>query len=254
MLSSEHRPGDPFNLARKFFHLFGLIIPAIYYFNLLDYIFPVWFKDNTRSLAFFALIGVTALFLLIEFLRFRFDFWQNLFMKTVGRLLKEKEQNKMHGSVPYVLATGLVIGFMPREVAIVSILFLTFGDPVAAYVGGRFGTLRFKNGKSLQGTLGGIIGAAIAGLLFMVYHSSVDPESAMALFNEKGFQWAGWLIVIAGAVMAFILEVFSTEGFLDDNMTIPVGSGILMTLLMAASSGQPALAHFFNPAELFIPL
>lgn len=64
--------------------------------------------------------------------------------------------------MPYILALCLVVGFFPRDIAILSILFLTFGDPAAALVGGKYGTIRFYNGKSLQGALGGIAGAYLA--------------------------------------------------------------------------------------------
>ena len=132
LFSKDNKPGDKFNYARKLFHLIGLIIPFGYFFNVLDGISPWKFKETTRSIIFWITGIVTILFLIIEFLRFRFKFWQDLFLKVAGPMLKGKEAEKMHGSVPYILALCLVVGFFPREITILSILFLTFGDPAAA--------------------------------------------------------------------------------------------------------------------------
>lgn len=250
LFSRENQPGDKFNYARKLFHLLGLIIPVGYFFNWLDPISPWVFRETTRALIFWITGSITIFFLIIEFLRFRFAFWQNLFVKVAGPMLKGKELNKMHGSVPYILALCIVVGFFPRDIAILSVLFLTFGDPAAALVGGKFGTIRFYNGKSLQGTLGGIGGAFLAGVIFLVLVSASGVASDYVLWDNQGICLENWLMLFVGAVAALLIEFVSHEGLLDDNLTIPVGASLIMIGTHAALSGYSFTSYFYSLHDL----
>lgn len=254
LFSKSNAAGDPFNFARKTFHLVGLIVPAIFLHNLLESVSPVKFADTSRSVIFYICSVAGLLLLIIELLRFRYPFWQNLFIKVAGKLLKEKEHNKMHGSVPYVLALAIVLGFFPKEIAILSILFLTFGDPLAAYIGGKYGTIRFYNGKSLQGFLGGVLGAFVSGLAFLIYVTIVFPESGYKLWDQQGILVVPWLMVVLGAIIAFGLEFVSHEGLLDDNMTIPVGASLFMTFFYTLIAQTNLSQAFYNVKALIFPL
>ncbi|MCS6983768.1 MAG: hypothetical protein NZM25_01400 [Leptospiraceae bacterium] len=248
----EKTQKEPFNLARKLFHLFGLVIPLVYFFNLLDYLFPAIFKDNTRSWGFFLLLGLVAILLLVEYLRFRYPFWQNLFLKVASPLLKDKELGKMHGSIPYILGMCLVVGFMPREVAMITGLYLAFGDPTAAYFGGKYGTMRFYNGKSLQGLVAGIVGGFISSVIFMAWATVyTNSASHLALWNYDGPIWTSWGILFIGSVVAMALEFISHEGFLDDNLLIPIGAGATITVLLALFKGEPLFSYFYPLHLLF---
>lgn len=250
LFSKDNKPGDKFNYARKLFHLIGLVIPFGYFFNVLDGVSPWKFKETTRSIIFWITGVITVLFFLIEFLRFRFKFWQDLFLKVAGPMLKGKEADKMHGSVPYILALCLVVGFFPREIAILSVLFLTFGDPAAALVGGKFGTIRFYNGKSLQGTLGGMAGAFLAGLAFLLLISVAHIPSDYVLWDIHGIRLENWLTLVIGSIMALLIEFVSHEGLLDDNLTIPVGASLLMIGTHALLSGHNITTYFYHFMDL----
>ncbi len=253
LFSAENKAGDKFNYARKAFHLLGLFIPLGYFFTWLDPISPWVFKETTRSLIFWVTGIITVLFLIIELLRFNFKFWQDLFVKVVGPMLKGKELDKMHGSVPYILALCLVIGFFPRDIAILSILFLTFGDPAAALVGGKYGTIRFYNGKSLQGTLGGMAGAFLAGLLYLVVLSAFGAVSDYVLWDTYGIRLENWLMLFVGAVAALLIEFVSHEGFLDDNLTIPMGASLVMIGTHLLTTGHTWAVYFYDWRALLFP-
>ncbi|MBV6492348.1 MAG: hypothetical protein LDLANPLL_00341 [Turneriella sp.] len=250
LFSAENKAGDKFNYARKLFHLVGLIIPFGYFFSILDPISPWQFKETTRSLIFFITGTITVLFLIIEFLRFRFKYWQDLFLKVVGPMLKGKEAEKMHGSVPYMLAICLVVGFFPREIAIVSLLFLTFGDPTAALVGGKFGTIRFYNGKSLQGTLGGIAGAFVAGFIFLLIISLAQVSSPYLLWDTHGIRLENWITLAVGSIVALLVEFISHEGFFDDNLTIPLISSLAMIGVHMLLTSTNITAYFYSFSDL----
>jgi dolichol kinase len=250
LFSKENKAGDSFNYVRKLFHLVGLIIPLGYFFNWLDGISPWHFKETTRSIIFWITGIITVFFLIIEFLRFRFKLWQDLFVKVAGPMLKGKEMDKMHGSVPYILALCIVVGFFPREIAILSILFLTFGDPAAALVGGKYGTIRFYNGKSLQGTLGGMAGAFLAGLVFLLLISIAQIPTDYVLWDNHGIRLENWVTLIIGSIVALLIEFVSHEGFLDDNLTIPVGASLLMIATHSLLTGHSLVAYFYNYLDL----
>lgn len=250
LFSAANKPGDSFNYVRKMFHLVGLFIPIAYFFHILDGISPWVFKETTRALIFWLTGSVTVIFLFIEFMRFRFPAWQNLFVKVAGKMLKGKELDKMHGSVPYVLALCIVVGFFPRDIAILSILFLTFGDPAAAFFGGKFGTIRFYNGKSLQGTLGGMAGAFIAGLVFLTLLSTAQAHSDYLLWDNHGIRMENWLTLGVGAIAALLIEFVSHEGFLDDNLTIPVGASLVMICTHALATSFSFASYFYPIAYL----
>ena len=250
LFSKDNKPGEKFNYARKIFHLFGLIIPVGYFFRWLDPISPWVFKETTRALIFWITGGITVFFLIVEFLRFRWKFWQDLFVKVAGPMLKGKEMDKMHGSVPYILALCIVVGFFPRDIAILSVLFLTFGDPAAALVGGKYGTIRFYNGKSLQGTLGGIGGAFLAGLIYLILLSAAQVSSDYLLWDTQGIRLENWIMLFIGAVAALLIEFVSHEGLLDDNLTIPVGASLLMIRTHSALTGHSLGSYFYSFFDL----
>jgi len=250
LFSASNPAGDKFNYARKLFHLIGLIVPFAYFFNVLDSVSPWKFKETTRSVIFWITGIVTVFFFIIEFLRFRFKFWQDLFVKVAGPMLKGKEIDKIHGSVPYILALCLTVGFFPREIGILTVLFLTFGDPAAALIGGKYGTIRFYNGKSLQGTLGGMAGAFLAGLVFLLLISAAQIPSDYLLWDNHGIRLENWVTLILGSIAALIIEFVSHEGLLDDNLTIPVGGSLIMIFAHAALTGAPLSTYFYHILDL----
>jgi len=258
---SSQSQGEDFNFTRKIFHLIGLVIPATYFFNLFE-LFPhsgvFLFKEATRSISFFMLAGIVTAMLIVEILRFSSEWWQNLFMGTVGRLLKEKEALKPHGALPFMAANAIVIGFFPKDIAMISIFFLNFGDPCAAYFGGKFGRVRLLyNGKSLIGALAGMVASFLSGAALMAiisYFPAVLPDATLPLW-QGGVLLGNSLVVIgAGAILGFIFELFSGDGIIDDNWTVPVGSGAVMCLTLALIHRLPATFYFNHWRDLMVPL
>lgn len=254
LFSKEHAPGDTFNKHRKIYHLFGLLVPLIYYFNTFDYMFTTGFRDTTRSISFYILLAINIFLWVVEILRFNFAWWQELFIKTAGKLLKEKEYNRIHSSVPFLLSNLLVVAFCPREIVVLSIAFLLIGDPVAAFFGEKYGTIRFHNGKSIQGMFAGMAGAFFAGLCFLLIVTLLlEPGSEFRLFDQNGLNAEAWWVLVAGSVSAFLIELVSGHGLLDDNMTIPVGSATVMVCLHAALHNKAVTEVLFPLKDLLFP-
>jgi dolichol kinase len=86
------------------------------------------------------------------------------------------------------------------------------GDTFAALIGRKFGRHKFGR-KSVEGSLGCLVGTLIV--------AALAPGLPM------------WVAAV-GAVTATVTEALSVT--IDDNITVPLVSGTVMTLLLAISS------------------
>ncbi|MDD2211067.1 MAG: SEC59/DGK1/VTE5 family protein [Candidatus Cloacimonetes bacterium] len=182
---------------RKSIHLSSLVIPLGYRYIL----------GYNRRIAFVILLAALVISLVIEFHRF----WQRSFRKTFHRLfgmiLRKHELNDFTGATYLLVASLLCVAFFDEPIAAASIAFLSIGDTFAALIGINFGKRRFlRNGKSLEGSLACFASCAIFGLWWL-------PNPWMA---------------IIGALAATASELCKIP--LDDNIKIPVGSALAMTI------------------------
>jgi glycerol-3-phosphate acyltransferase PlsY len=101
----------------------------------------------------------------------------------------------------------------PRGIAVLAVLFLTLGDPAAAVFGIWKGRTRFR-GKSVEGDLA----CLVICLVIAVIVTWMLPDPLL-------------VVGIAGAVFASLFQALPVP--LNDNLTIPVGSGIGMAIISA---------------------
>src|SRR5262249_44239758 len=120
--------------------------------------------------------------------------------------------------IPYYLsATLLTIAIFPKPVAVLSILYLACGDPVASLFGILYGkrSRRIADGKSLIGTMAGVLACGLVGFVFL---SSLGlPESTVLAIS------------VLGGIAGGTAELMPFDW--DDNFTIPLISGFLLWLL-----------------------
>ena len=111
-------------------------------------------------------------------------------------------------AAPVILAFGIILVLLlfPRNIAYASIGIVAVGDPIAAYVGRRFGR-RFVGRKTWEGFAAGTIVAFLSTLLI------VQP-----------------IVGAVGSVAGMILEL---SGIPDDNLTITLASAMAMYLVTA---------------------
>ena len=217
------------------------------------------FEDNTRSILFYLLAIYSIILIIVEIIRFRVSAIQSFFVKLMGPLLKKNEIEKINGSIPFVLANAILVGFFPRELAIIAMVFLLFGDSAAAYFGIRYGKTRFWNGKSLEGSLAGILASIILGFIFLIVvtHYSYVNNPVFSLWVNNGLNhveinYVLCFSVIVGAVVAFIFEAISIQGILDDNFLMPVGAAGIMMMLLNLFQGNSI--GFYSLSKLLVPV
>jgi dolichol kinase len=108
---------------------------------------------------------------------------------------------------PVYLAVGVILALLlfPTKIAYASICIVAVGDPVAAYVGGKFGGRHIRPNKTLEGLIAGLV------LSFLVASIIVYPVAAFA-----------------GAAGAMLMELLDIP---DDNLTMPIAAGALILLV-----------------------
>ena len=156
---------------------------------------------------------------ILDFLRLRDHRFNSWFMTLFSEFVRRTETNKFNGSTFLCLAFSLVIFFFSRNVAITAMFFLSLGDAAAELGGKNFGRLKIL-GKSLEGT------TAFFLVAFLI---------AYILFES-------WQIALVGALAGALVELFSFE--LDDNLTVPIGSALALSLAII-------IFHFGSPLTSF---
>ncbi len=190
------------HLARKAWHLSaGLTGIGVFVFSGLD---------RVGSLTVLAILLTFSISM--EVFRLRIPRLNHAVHRCLGPILREEERHRVSG-VPYFIAAAfLVVLLFPRSIAVLSLLYLTLGDPAASLVGILYGhrSSRFSNGKSLIGALAG------GGVSFLV------SFPVLAAFGFHSNQQ--WILALIGGMTAGIAEVLPLK--LDDNFVIPVASAL----------------------------
>jgi dolichol kinase len=182
-------------IPRKFFHMFGSIIAWVYLFS------PLSYKTALGILACYAFA-----MLVIDVVRLMLPSLNSNFTRTFGALMRSTEVKTLNTSTYFVLGSLVAMTFFPKPVAVVAILYLAFGDPLAAIVGMRFGKTRFF-GKSIEGSAACFLVCLVIGLPFFA--------PPVALF---------------GALTATLSELMPFP--INDNFRIPILSGLALMLVI----------------------
>ncbi|MBI2867721.1 MAG: hypothetical protein HYX97_05240 [Chloroflexi bacterium] len=156
-------------------------------------------------------VGLAAIAVTVEALRLRYPSLNGWLLKTFGALFKAREERRPTAATYMLVATAIAFAAFPYDVAILTLLMLSAGDPLAAMVGTRWGRPRLQ-GKSLEGTAA-FLGVSVGlGLLLSVTVLDI-----------------GTATVLVGAVVATAAEALG--GPVEDNLSVPLASGLAMALM-----------------------
>ena len=182
---------------RKLIHLSNLIIPISYYYVFQDKRFFL------ISLFFFVLI-----FLAIDFFRDKNKYIKILFNLFFNRMMRKHElDGALTGASWVMISAFFTILIFPKNIAILSLIFMSVGDTVAGLVGRRIGKLKIGE-KTVEGFVFGFLACAI-----ISYNYKLIPFS----------------ISIYGSLVGMIFEVLPLP--LDDNLKIPLSSASIMFVI-----------------------
>ena len=184
-------------LRRKSIHLLGLVVPILYFFT-------------SRDLAIIGVGGLVALALGAELLKGLVPAFRAIFLRVFSPILRSQEQKGcLTGATYFLIGSFLCIFLFDKTLAIVCLCFLTLGDLCAALIGKQWGRIKLFSRKSLEGSLACFVVCTTVALLI-----GLHP-----------------VVAIAGALVATLIELLPTG--VDDNVTIPLISGLAMHLLIS---------------------
>lgn len=169
---------------------------------------------SVDNVAYILLAFAVAAFL-FEFLRLRNPQVNKIAMLLMKPVMRESERNSVSGLPFYALGVSLALFFFPERIAILAILFLIFADPIASFFGILYGRDKILPNKSLQGTIAAFSVCYLATIVYGLIY--VGPSTHLLVFA-----------ILAGIIGA-ISEMCSQ--FVDDNLCIPVVSGLGLYLV-----------------------
>ncbi len=204
-LSSSLRLRTDLHILRKIWHVMtGAIGLYIYYSS----------GKSAHTVATTLLIFAIVAFV-VELVRIKNEKVNALLMSVMRPLMRESEKNSISGMPFYALGVSLSLFFFPTKVAVLSVFFLVLADPIASFFGILYGRDKILPNKSLQGTIAAYTVCYVTTLVYGLVHTG----SSMNLLTFS---------LVAGLIGA-VSELCSQ--FVDDNLCIPVLSGLGLTIL-----------------------
>lgn len=200
---------SPTNYVRNAFHVAGGLTAALAYHFLLD---------RAGALLIMGLLAGT--FTVLELFRRRSRRVNDVLMRVpfFRRIARPHEYYAVNSSTWYAWGILLAVVFFPRTAVELACLVLGFADPLASIVGRRVGGLKLFRDRSLAGSATFF---GVAALVSLVFLGVLYPTMGLGLMLP---------LVFGVALAGTLAEVFSTK--LDDNLTIPVASGLAAALVV----------------------
>ena len=185
-------------ISRKLLHLTALIIPAAY------------LKINNL---FFVNSFISVLFLSIIFLELmkknNTSIWQT-FNSYFKPFIRKYEYKKPMGSSYMIFSFFLIILFFNKTIVATSMFITIISDALAAIIGLRYGKLKTINNKTLEGSYAFLISTII--ILFI-------STTSLSLY-----------VIIIISIIITAIEAFTPMEY--DNLTVPIFSAIILTLVI----------------------
>ena len=152
----------------------------------------------------------------IDITRARYRLINHIVIKFMGPLMRRSEKEGMSGLPFYALGVSIALFSYQRDIAILSVMFLVFSDPLSSFFGVLYGKDKILPNKSLQGAVAGFFVCYLITLFYTMNHVTLGNH------------------ILIFAVLAKLIKTLSelVSAFnVDDNLTIPVLSGLGMTVL-----------------------
>lgn len=186
-------------LWRKATHMGALVIPGGYYLLGLT-------KTGMLSI----MVPIATAMLLIDIARLRqWRFWTGFARKLIAPIIRPHEIDGDFTGAAYILiSVCLTVALYSKPVAIAALAFIIVGDSFAAIIGRKYGKLKFRKNKTVEGSLGCLAGTVIVAFL----------SPGIGLYTA-----------LFGALIATVIEAYPLGT--DDNISVPLVSGLGMTLM-----------------------
>jgi dolichol kinase len=196
--------------ARKLWHMIGVCLIAAGY----QFLPPFWAK-----------IGILVLWLgavPADVLRLKVPAFNEIMTHLFGAIMRDSEAKSLAGTTYLISGVLLISLIFPKDIVILTLMYLAFADPLASVIGIKYGKDKIFGHKSLQGSMAAFTVCALA---------------TFAVLSYKGIMLNRILVVsILGGLIGAIAEAVPL-GKMDDNFSIPVVSAIGLWILFTIFGG-----------------
>jgi len=196
----------PTNWARSLFH----VAAAAFSILLIEILGPTQLM--------FAAMAYAGTFWFLEFGRRRSEKMNQALVKFFRHVVHTHEARRVNSATWF--ATGLVLLTLTRSetICLAAVGVLGIGDPLAAFIGRRFGRVRLVHGRSLEGSLAFFFGGtAVAFTLLRLFQAELGLGASLA-------------VAAGAALLGALAELFSLR--VDDNVAVPVGAALGAALML----------------------
>lgn len=138
-----------------------------------------------------------------------------LALRVFAPVAHPHEAYRVNSSTWYATALLPLALFFEPLAGLMGVLALGFGDPAAGWVGRRFGRVRLRSGRSLEGSLGFVAAAFVVCFAALAFAHGHLPLSSRVL------------LALTAAVAGAVAELVSTR--VDDNLSIPLATALAVT-------------------------
>ena len=183
------------HLARKATHVSGILLMVI-----VHALAPLW-------VTWACLLFIGLPLVIFDFVRLRNEKLNLFTAKVLGGIMRRKELHRLSGTTYLFFGTAVILLIFPKDIVTLSLLFLAFGDPLASFVGVKYGHNKILGKKSLQGSLAAFFICTLIAVLFFFYKNLLVDHLIVAS-------------ILAGIIgsLSELLPVWD----IDDNCTQPI--------------------------------
>lgn len=165
----------------------------------------------SESTGLWILVIASILLIGLDILRIRSVSMNQFIVRYFSPLMRENELHKFAGTTYLLSGVTLSVLLFSHSVVSLSLLFLAFADPLASYIGIRYGKEKLIGQKTLQGFIAAFVVCVLCSVFFSLQWTiPLDRRVAFCL--------------IAGLIGAAAELV--PVGKIDDNFTLPLLSGV----------------------------
>ena len=200
---AEYKKKSDLHLFRKAWHILG-VLGLFLIWNLFQ--FPV---------SCFIFVALWLFFVPGDIVRVKYPHYNKIFNRLFQPILRSTELDQLAGTT-YLLTSVIFISItFSHSIVSLSLLFLAFADPIASFVGIKWGRNKIFGHKSLQGFSAAFVVCTVVTYFFLAYFHG--PTNIL------------FFAVLAGLCGA--LAELIPVGHMDDNFTMPILSSICLYFL-----------------------
>jgi dolichol kinase len=170
--------------------------------------FTYLFFFESRFQVLRILVPLTVFAIVIEYLRVHSVIIKKIFDNFLISMLRLHEMDgKYTGATWLFIGSTLTVAIFPKEIAVISLIYMSIGDSVAGLAGRKYGKMKFYD-KTIEGSLAGLFVCLLSGYLVQLSLPLV--------------------VVFSGAFAAMFIELLPIS--IDDNFSVPLFAGTIMVI------------------------